>query len=181
MCSECSGQNTITETNNIEKINILNLQIKELSFNLLQIKHDNKDKEKNIIPSYEQALKKYQHYVIQTLHDLKAGADSLYLIQRKQKNKEKREKRIKNSVHKNAKNVLQQLSKKQTGAALMKTLGLKMTKIEFKSGTRAKSYQNAREKLHTIGIEGKIMQNGALFNFNIFYSFFLSLFSKSFF
>ena len=153
LCGVCTGKSTTIEAENIQAIESLDQQMKETLFHLSKIMHDNKKKEKNVIPAYEKSIQKYTMLTKSTVHHLQLGADQLAKYEQEKKREQKRQTSIQRNVHLKARNAVTLINRKQTGATLMKALGLKMTKIEFKSGSRAISYKNAREKLHTLGIE----------------------------
>ena len=106
-----------------------------------------------IIPSFLAQLRKYQQLVSLTIHDLKVGADELELIKQERKKEIIRKEKIRKAVHIRAKNKKKLQNKTSQVNSFMRSLGLKMEKNKFKSGTRAQSYKNARMKLESVDIE----------------------------
>ena len=180
VCNECTGLNTEKETTNTLKIQRLNEQIDKGMLTLSKIKQSNKNMVKVILPTYQLQLNKYQSLTALTLDELQVGANQLHALEQAkvrwsgntlfivvmftllthvvntfvfQKKELKRIQRLKHSIHTKATSVLKNQNQKKETLGFMKSLGLKMKKNDFKSGTRAMSYKNARNKLETIDIE----------------------------
>jgi hypothetical protein len=132
LCGECTGKSTQIEQESGDAIMVLDEQMTRLRLQLKQITHDNKQKFTVVIPTSEKSLERYKKLSKLTLSELERGVDRLEDGERERVAESQRTKSVQKSVHRKANAARAVSNMKATGASLMKTLGLKITKNEFK-------------------------------------------------